>query len=155
VTRAHRDEIDADGEQAARDRFEGEYPAENWPRGRAAEALQTGYAPSKHRTKQWPLEARLEVWCSLSREARECFVLDALTAQADELIAMTCSTGWLRVATSTSTAVLNANQPPGVNGDDVRDRDGCALDTAFPGKLLSSRQLLAAQEDPYPVGGPS
>ena len=62
----------------ARDRFAGEYPPKTWHHGRAAEALQTGYAPSKYPTKQWPPEALLEVWCPLSREAQDCFERDAL-----------------------------------------------------------------------------
>ena len=58
------------------DRFEGEYPAPRWPCGRDAQALLTGYAPSKYRTKPWPTEALLEAWYSPSREVLPGFMLD-------------------------------------------------------------------------------
>ena len=137
MTRTHLDEWETRGKEAARDRFEGEYPFEPWPRGRDAKALVAGYAPSKHRTKQWPSEAQLEVWCSLCREACECFVLDALTLQANALIAMTISTSRLRVAASITSATLNANRPPGANGERVRDEHGYALDSPFSGRFKS------------------
>lgn len=40
----------------------------------------------------------------------------------------------MRSQPSATAVALNANDPPGVDGEDVRDSDGCALDTAFPGR---------------------
>jgi hypothetical protein len=131
VKRSHRSELSTHGN--AGDRFEGEYPVSDWHRGRDAEASKTCYAPSKYPTKQWPTEAQLELWCSLSREAHNCFVLAAEMAGSDELFAMNAARAMPRVAGSRSIAALNANQPPGANGNSVRDRVGSALDTAFSG----------------------
>ena len=131
MKRSHRSEFSTHGN--AGDRFEGEYPVSDWHRGRDAEASKTCYAPSKYPTKQWPTEAQLELWCSLSREAHNCFVLAAETAGSDELFAMNAARAMPRVAGSRSIAALNANQPPGANGNLVRDRVGSALDTAFSG----------------------
>jgi hypothetical protein len=76
------------------------------------------------------------VWCSLSREARNRFEVDALKhAFTDDEDAAT----WSRRDPATrsripATAVaLNANEPPGVDGDDAPGLDGYALDAAFPG----------------------
>lgn len=136
VTRPERVPLAEKADVDARERFEGEYPSRAWHRGRAAEALLRGYAPSKYPTKHWPYEALLEVWCSQFREARDCFEVDALKhAFTDEEDTAT----WRRQAPATrnripATAVtLNANEPPGVDGDGVRDLDGYALDAAFPG----------------------
>jgi hypothetical protein len=63
-------------------------------------------------------------------------VIDALTAEGDDLSAMTSSTSRSRVTGSRTTAAVNANEPPGVDGEDVGNRDGCALDAAFPGIRL-------------------
>ena len=131
MKRPHRAELSTYGD--ADDRFEGEYPAEEWHRGRDAEASITCYAPSKYPTKPWPTEAQLESWCSLPREACKCFVLAAEMPGGDELLAMNSSTSQPRVAGSKSTAALNTNQPPGANGNAVRDRVESALDTAFSG----------------------
>jgi integrase len=60
-------------------------------------------------------------------------VLAAETPGGDELLAMNSSTSQPRVAGSRSTEALNTNQPPGANGNAVRDRVGSALDTAFSG----------------------
>ena len=125
MKRSHRSELSTHGN--AGDRFEGEYPVSDWHRGRAAEASKTCYAPSKYPTKQWPTEAQLELWCSLSREAHNCFVLAAEMAGSDELFAMNAARAMPRVAGSRSIAALNANQPPGANGNSVRDRVGLPL----------------------------
>jgi hypothetical protein len=124
----------------AHDRFEGEYPASAWPRGRDAQALLTGYAPSKYRTKPWPPEALLEAWYSLSREVLPGFRFDVLASEwsSDPRLALPphhqlASRGRL----PRSAVAVNANHPPGVNGEDVRDKDGFALDAPFPRSALA------------------
>jgi hypothetical protein len=119
----------------AHDRFEGEYPRLTWPRGRDAQALLTGYAPSKYRTKPWPSEALLEVWYSLSREVPAGFMLDVplLDQRNDPQLSppqlyQPAPRDWL----SRSAVAVNANEPPGVEGEEVGDQDGSALDAAFP-----------------------
>jgi hypothetical protein len=122
----------------ARDRFEGEYPHVTWHHGRAVEAHESGYAPSKHPTKRWPPEALLEVWCSLCREARDRFDFAQIAeANLGEHTAMwTHAPPATRNRRPTTAVALNANETPGVNGEDAPGMDGYALDAAFPGSDL-------------------
>jgi hypothetical protein len=137
VIRPERCLLNEGADVAARERFEGEYPRVTWHHGRAVEALPRGYAPSKHPTKQWPPEALLEVWCSPFREARDCFEFDALKLDrriAEQVVTWTHEPPATRSRRPATAVVLNANEPPGVDGDDVRDMEGCALDAAFSGR---------------------
>jgi hypothetical protein len=119
----------------AHDRFEGEHPSGVWPRGRDAQALLTGYAPSKYRTKPWPTEALLEAWYSLSREVLSGFTFDApsLSWPSDPRVAgHPHQRPALRSRLQRTAVTESANQPPGVEGEGVGAQDGYALDTAFP-----------------------
>ena len=138
MTRSERSLLTCGARVDARDRFEGEYPPKIWHRGRTAEALHTGYAPSKYPTKQWPTEALLEVWCSRQWEAPDCFEFGALILDrsTSELAATwTFGTPDKRSRRPATTVAMNANEPPGVHGEGVGDTDGYALDAAFPGNL--------------------
>ena len=118
------------------DRFEGEYPAPLWPRGRDAQALLTGYAPSKYRTKPWPPEALLEVWYSLSREVLPGFTRDVLASEPSSSDPRITPPHHHQRATRSplvrSAAAVDANQTPGVESEDAGGQKGCALDPAFP-----------------------
>jgi len=144
VTRPEREQLSEAGDVDARDRFEGEHPERTWHHGRAVEALLTGYAPSKYPTKQWPPEALLEVWCSLLREARTCFEIDALTLDRhrgeQRHDAEPRAAGIAEPTPGRGRRALNANEPPGVDGEDVRDLDGCALVIGFPGRDARPRE---------------
>ena len=149
VTRPERRLLTEDSDVSARERFEGEYPHSTWHHGRAVEALRRGYAPSKYPTKQWPPEALLEVWCSLPRVALDCFKLDALTHDRSHGKRATTWTthdppaprSW---RPSSPAVALIANEPPAVDGEDVRDLNGCALDTAFSGSRVRDSSFVDA-----------
>jgi len=111
-------------EITAHDRFEGEHPAALWPRGRAAQVLLTGYAPSKYRTKPWPSEALLSFTIVPP--------LLALLRGDPELPLPSRELPVSRDRLPRSAVAVNANEPPGVKGKDAGDEDGSALDAAFP-----------------------
>ena len=121
-------------EATARDRFEGEHQVKTWPRKRDAEVPCVGYAPSKYLRKQWPQKAQLKVWYSLCREVRVSFRRDVPTPRYCSLPLVPhhhhrpVSRDW----SSWSAAAVNAKDPPGANGEHIRDVEGSALDTAFP-----------------------
>jgi hypothetical protein len=119
----------------ALDRFEGEYPGSLWPRGRDAQALLTGYAPSKYRTKPWPPEAPLEAWYSLSREVLSGFTIEVLaftSTSGPELTPPHRPQPAARGRLPRSAVTVDANQTPGVEGEDAAAQEGSALDAAFP-----------------------
>jgi len=150
VTRPEREQLSEAGDVDARDRFEGEHPERTWHHGRAVEALLTGYAPSKHPTKHWPPEALLEVWCSLLREAQTCFEIDALTLdrhRGEHATTRNHGPPVLRSRRPATAVALNANEPPGVDGEDVRDLDRYALDAAFSGRSFHIGKVAAELQD--------
>jgi len=107
----------------AHDRFEGEYPGLTWPHGRDAQALVTGYAPSKYRTKPWPTKALLEVWYSPLREVPLGYMLAVPSFAAQNVPQTTVYKPVARDRPRSALAV-NANHPPGVQNDDVGGEDG-------------------------------
>jgi len=135
VTPPRRDERTTYVGTTAHDRFEGEHPKGVWPRGRDAQALLTGYAPSKYRTKPWPQEALLEAWYSLSRDVLPgfTFVPPSPSLPSDPQLPPPSRRQPLsRERLQRPAVAVNANETPGVEGEDVRDQEGCALDAAFP-----------------------
>jgi hypothetical protein len=79
------------------------------------------------------------VWCSLHREACDCFECDALNLDdrhGERLARWDHDWTATRGRQPATAAASSANDPPAVDGDGTRSLDGCALDGAFPGSRL-------------------